>query len=421
MLARAGDIVGIQIDSFRGAAFLTNADLQISLTGAGTLEKTTVNTGRAGGNVVDYIPPLSSEPGIAIITVTHVDGQRRIVSEQLVVSYEASDELSNAVTADGALAREKIDLLPEFTDPNDFSDAVAALLVEWFRGDLDRPEVLSVQTRLDLVQPGAVHGPSDQDFRTAADLAIANFQDWESQVALTAFTSTEDVLATDPLPGITPADELQAARDKIAPALRETIVRQDNIVQTSGFDFRTMREAAKNVLHVLWTAQILGLDDGPNGLGIDETLRNSLAFVTPDQEAAEAEIRLAFLTTEHPFLVDAEGNFVTPEGTPQFDPSFVAQIQPTLNTWFLDEGDNGSVLSFLEELQPGSPQAPSDYDQYSNLLKKAIRNWIEWRSNVGQFGLSVAEVLTEQFSEFERSENLVFGSAGRSNRAGSDA
>ena len=115
------------------------------------------------------------------------------------------------------------------------------------------------------------------------------------------------VFESDPLPNITPEQELQSARDKIAPAMRELIVRQNKIVETSGFSLEKMNAAALEITTILALAEELGIDNSENGLDLDETIQSSLAFPTVDQQSAETSIRLLLRQRDDAIAIDNSG------------------------------------------------------------------------------------------------------------------
>ena len=403
----AGDVAAIQIDAFRGLNFLQNTDLELRLTGSGNLELTTLNTGNAGGGIVEYHPPVSQSPGIAILTVVFDDGERGIVSEKIAIQYTATSADSGAVTDDGALARDRVRLLfenlPKDAEGNPIGvpdeDELKDIFREWFRSAPGNPEVKSVQSRLDAVQPESVNAPSEYfRFRIALNNSIGNFQDWETNLAFLGIDPV-DVFVGHELPGLTAEQELQSARDKFAPALRDAIVRQDRIVQAAGFDIRTMLSSAREVLGILIEAQLLGIDESADGLNIDDSLRNSLAFPTPDQSFAEQALR-QIVQRPDAIMLDETGSVI-------FSEDVSTDIRLILKNWFLDTGIERSVLVLLDELQPDSPEIPSDYVVYANRLKKAIRNQLAWRANLQEYGLEINEVLGAQTDEFDRSQNLM--------------
>ena len=189
LLPRCGSHSGRCISRFELPA---KHRFEIKLTGAGILQQTTLNTGLEGGGIVEYHPPVAHSPGTAIVTVVFDDGGIELVSDRIVIQYEATSASARAATLDGSLARDRIALIIENLPTDDEGnslppdeaaiEALALVLREWFRGSPDHPEVGSVQSRLEFVQPGASEAPDDYtEFRNAVADSIRNFQDWEAK------------------------------------------------------------------------------------------------------------------------------------------------------------------------------------------------------------------------------------------------
>ena len=229
--------------------------------------------------------------------------------------------------------------------------------------------------------------------------AIDDFFRWQSNVVLLAIDDPLDIFRGHELPGETAEEELQSAFDKLAPALREAIIRQDGVVQQAGFDFRVMRAAGLEVLDILANAALLGIDTSAGGLNIDQTLRDSLAFPTEDEELAEAQLRELFVIHDDAIQFDASGRAF-------LNPTFLAQVRPVLKDWFLSASET-TVVTLLEDLQPGSPAAPADYEAYANRLKKSLRDYLAWSARVQEFQLQVAEVLGTDAGEYDLVQTLI--------------
>jgi Ca2+-binding RTX toxin-like protein len=405
----AGEIAGIQIDAYRGNVLLQDADLQIKLLGPGRLEATTMNSGLGGGGIVEYYPPLSVSAGTTIVAVSFVDSDRSIVEENIAIRFTSSAAATGGLTDDARLAAQRInellDALPKDAngDPElgllDIDD-LYTVFRDWFRGFDTHPEFGSVQSRLSDVQPDSPTAPAAYPaFRASLGNAIDDLLRWQTNAELLAIDDPLDIFRGHELGGLSAEQEMQATLDKMAPALREAITRQDTLVQTAGFDFHVMRAAALEVLNILDTAALLGIDASTDGLNIDQSIRDSLAFPTEDEELAEGQLRQLFLANDDAILFDEAGQAF-------LNPTFLDQVRPVLKDWFVSSS-NTTVMSQLQELQPGSSTAPTDYDTFANRLKKSLRNYLAWLARVQEFRLDIEDVLGVDTGEFARARTLI--------------
>ncbi|MCH8830198.1 MAG: hypothetical protein IID45_11535, partial [Planctomycetes bacterium] len=306
----ADDEVNIEVAVRRGLGPLPEAEVLFHLIGAGSLDRTFARSNEAGlVESVIYTPPKSVRSGTAIVNFNYME-DNTVFTKSVLIRYAASADIdtadSQSATEDGEHARAMAALL----DPDDvaaFTAGLSEILREWWRGFPDAPEVGSIQSRLDAVQPtNPVTAHPIQvykEFRAAVIEAIRNWSEWHASVQL-AVLDAEEVLAGDPLPNISAAQELQLAEDKLAPAIREAIRRVNELADSLAAP--PLEQSMREIIYWLGAAAELGIDTGPDGLNIDNTIRNSVAFPTEDRVVAELAVQIAFLNAIEPVVVTAD-------------------------------------------------------------------------------------------------------------------